>query len=290
MTQHERLAELTLLDRWLRGRAPELPLLLGGQLELLAPLGRGASGMVWKARRCDDGQDIAVKIPLEQEHTVAALSREPRLIRRLGHPHIVRVLRWGMVGGLFVTEMELAEGGTLASRLRRQAGAPLPLPQVRRWITQLSAALEHIHAHGILHADIKPQNMLLDAHDNLKLTDFDASHPIGAVPGSADIQYTWPYAAPEVIAGQRSIASDLYAVGVVLYELLTGRKPYHSLEEVLRGTPVLPCAYNPAIPVELEQLILRAMARNETSRYQSCAELRQELLLLQLGITRGCPS
>lgn len=232
---------------------------------------------------------VAVKVLAEHLAADAAFRRrflrEARLAARLSHPHVVGVFDAGEEDGRPFIVMELVRGETLADVLARRRR--LPADEVTALAVQAAEGLAHAHAHGLVHRDIKPQNLLLREDGTLKIADFGIARPatstermteIGTVLGTA------AYLPPEQAGGDEvGPAADIYALGVVLYEALTGRTPYPAatLGELLQAqqagvvTPVRELA--PETPVRLEDVVMRCLARNPDYRPASAADLAAEL-------------
>jgi serine/threonine protein kinase len=263
---------------------------LNVRYELMEALGHGSFGDVWKARRLDDGAIIALKIPRDQELGEEMLRREPDLMRAFDHPNIVRVYQCRTIGSWFVIEMEYVDGQNLGEMLdgitRKK---PLSYRRILAWTGQILDGLQAIHNAHVVHADIKPQNVLIDARDNAKLVDFGTSRRIEDILVWTRRQGTEAYWAPEVaFDSQRSFVSDIYSVGVMLYEMVTGELPYRSPFELASGRAVpRPREINPNVPPRLEAIILHAMARDPKERYPSCAAMLTDVVSLRVEMDTG---
>jgi len=256
---------------------------LNSKFELLDVLGHGSFGDVWKARRRDDGRIVAIKIPRDQELGEEALRREPDLMRAFDHPNIVHVYGCHTLGSHFVIEMEYVEGHNLAQMLDGvDRNSPFSYRQILQWTQQILEGLRAIHSAQVAHNDIKPQNVLIDRQGNAKLVDFGTSRRIEDVWVWTRRQGTEAYWAPEVaFESRRSFVSDIYSVGVMLYEMVTGELPYRSPLELARGRAILrPREVNSNVPPRLETIILRAMARDPGERYPNCAAMLADVTTL----------
>jgi len=268
---------------------PLLPLLaaphevLGSKFELLEVLGHGSFGDVWKARRITDNAIVALKIPRDQELGEEVLRREPDLMRAFDHPHIVRVYGCHTIGSYFVIEMEYVAGRNLADLLDGvNRDNPLSYRRILSWTQQVLKGLQAIHAAKVVHGDIKPQNVLINAEGDAKLVDFGTSRHLEDIWVWTRRQGTEAYWAPEVaFDGMRSLVSDIYSVGVMLYEMVTGELPYKSPFELAAGRIIKrPREVNANVPPQLEDIILRAMARDPRNRYPTCAAMLTDVTTL----------
>lgn len=252
---------------------------LGDRFELLERLGCGTFSDVWRARRLNDGQLVALKIPRDQELGAEMLRKEPGLLRQLAHENVVRMFGWHVLAGLFVIELELIQGRTLASVLEQERYDQRPvIARMLGWTVQILSGLRHIHANGIAHGDIKPQNILIDSHDVARLIDFGASYSMDDLLASSTGAGTWLYMAPEVAAGQPARNSDLYSVGVVMYRMLAGALPYRTpFEAWIKRRPPRPRELNPQISLALERSILRALAPDPEWRYPSAERMLEDV-------------
>jgi eukaryotic-like serine/threonine-protein kinase len=260
--------------------------LLAARYEIKAILGVGGMGMVYKAIDRELGDVVAVKTlkPDMIQHDPAALDRfrsEIRLARRISHRNVVRTHDIGESGGLYYITMEFVEGKSLkeliVSRGRLPAAAVLPIAK------QLCRALDVAHEAGVIHRDIKPQNMVVEPDGVLKVMDFGIARMAQRTEGHTQagmVVGTPEYMAPEQLLGDDIDArADLYAVGVVLYESLTGRLPHIAdtpislIAKVLDETPTAPRTMSDDIPASLSDIVMRTLAKDRGSRPQSASEL-----------------
>jgi hypothetical protein len=256
---------------------------------LLAEAGRGGMGVVYKAEQASPRRLVALKLltavrPDAAE--LAAFRREAQLIARLEHPHILPVYDFGEVDGIPYLVMRYLEGGSLAHRLHE--GAVPPATAVR-WLRQVADALDFAHREGFVHKDVKPSNVLLDSSGQAYLTDFGIADTLQA-PGQNVPLGSAAYMAPEQARGRQVDArADVYALSVLLFELLTGRKPY--LAESAMGMLVrhmkdpIPSAreLNPAVSPAMDELIWWGMAKEPGDRLATAAEFAT---LLQKAVAR----
>lgn len=276
-------------------RAPKTPFGIGTLIDqryrLDAELGRGGMGIVYRARDIPNNRDVAVKIINVGEQNALAREQflhEAQITAALDHPHIVAVYATGAVDtgartpSPFIA-MELIEGKSL-SELRG-----LTYAQIIDLGQQICQALEYAHTQGLVHRDLKPQNVLVgkDGYRYVaKLVDFGLARQRGApnLPTESGVAGTVYYLAPEVIAGQPAdVAADLYALGVMLYEMVTGRVPFSNFDEQsilaqhLNESVVPPSNTRRDVPPALESIILRLLAKAPTDRFASARQVRLAL-------------
>ncbi len=264
-----------------------------GRYEILKTLGAGGMGVVYRARDRELGEDVAIKLVHAEllhgdETAVQRLKAETRLARRISHRNVVRTHHFGECDGAYYVTMEFVEGMTLRQLMdtRGRLGVPAALAIG----TQLAEALEVAHGQGVIHRDIKPQNLLLDAAGVLKVMDFGiarlAEHTT-VLTQAGMIVGTPAYMAPEQLLGEDVDGrSDLYAAGVVLYECLTGRLPFAAqspislIAKLLRDDPVPPADLNPEIPRPLSALIVQLLAKKPEERAATAGGLSRVLASL----------
>jgi len=262
-----------------------------GRFEILREIGRGAMGQVFLAHDPTIERQVAIKtIALppgtsEQEARETSLRflREAQAAGRLLHPNIVTIFDVGEENGLSFIAMEFIDGETLDRRAR--PGALLPPGDVLGLVVQAAAALDHAHAAGVIHRDIKPANLMRLADGTLKITDFGLAKDPGAHLTQAGVLLGTPsYMSPEQIQGRALDGrSDLFSLGVVLYELLTGVRPFEAdsistiIYRVLYEDPRPPAAHNPALPPEINLVLAKALAKAPDRRYDSGAALVVDL-------------
>jgi serine/threonine-protein kinase len=275
----------------------------GTRYRILRELGRGAMGVVYEAHHVDLGRVVALKVlPRERCHSPeleARFRREARSIARLRHPNLVQLHDSGISSdGRPYYAMELLEGETLEQYLGRERG--MDWREAARCGVELCGALEAAHAAGLVHRDIKPGNVFLTKDNKIKLLDFGvvqvAPEEVEPDPEALSVIGTVEYMAPEQAAGETvDERADLYALGAVLYELVTGRLPHVAptpvalIDRKLRALPETPRERAPGrgIPVALDRAIMRALARFPAQRPKNAAELRTALEAALLSPTRS---
>jgi serine/threonine protein kinase/Tol biopolymer transport system component len=277
-----------------------------GPYEVLAPLGSGGMGEVWKARDTRLERTVAIKVLPERlassEEIKRRFEREARAIARLSHPHICSLYDVGSEGGTEYLVMEYLEGETLADRLARGA---LPLDQALRYGMQIADALEKAHRQGIVHRDLKPGNVML-TRSGVKLLDFGLAHAIApAAPADSlsalatqdkpltaegTIVGTVQYMAPEQLEGKSVDArTDIFAFGAVLYEMATGRKAFSGssqvsiMGEILHKEPPAISTVVAMSPPALDRIVQTCLAKDPDERWQSAGDVGKELAWIGEG-------
>ncbi len=234
-------------------------------------------GVVFKAVREHDGEVCALKIlspAMARDVTsVRRFSHESRAAREVTHPHLVPILDAGEVDGVHYIAARYVDGATLLERIRDDGA--LPIPAVCRWTAEVASGLDALHAHGLIHRDVKPSNVLIDRHDVASLTDFGLSKGRGytALTTGGQVLGTLDYLAPELIRGDpASPASDIYALGCLVYESVTSEPPFgrRSAFEVgvahLEEAPVDPAERRPDVDDGFGWALLQALAKDPKDR------------------------
>jgi WD40 repeat protein/tRNA A-37 threonylcarbamoyl transferase component Bud32 len=258
--------------------------------EILGELGRGGMGVVYKARHTRLNRLVALKMILAGAHAreedLARFSAEAEAVAGLRHPNIVQIYDVGEQGGLPYFSLEFVEGGTLEGRLD---GTPWEAPRAAQLVETLARAIHAAHERGVIHRDLKPANVLLTADGTPKITDFGLAKRLDQDSGqtrTGTIMGTPSYMAPEQAGGRRDALgprTDVYALGAVLYELLTGRPPFKAATpldtvlQVIHREPVPPAQLNAKVPRDLETVCLKCLHKEPERRYASAQELAEDL-------------
>jgi serine/threonine protein kinase len=253
-----------------------------GKYRILSSLGSGGFGAVYLAEDTWIHKKVALKVPHRQNIDFGELLREPRLLASLSHPNIVSVLTAEKQDDTFFIVMEYVPGETLETIIARDGA--LELARALDFTCQICNAVDHAHAQGVIHRDLRPGNVLVTESGVVKVADFGTSRFLEIAAHGTTVIGSPPYMAPEQFQGKAVFASDIYSVGVTMYEMLTGALPYQTpspadLERLVRGELVAPPRLkNSKIPRELNDIIMRAMAPSVSERYQRAGELLDDLL------------
>lgn len=258
--------------------------------EILGVLGRGAMGVVYKARQVKLNRLVALKMLLAGAHAgpsqLARFSTEGEAVARLQHPNIVQIYEVGEHDGLPYFSLEYADGGSLSQKI---AGNPQPPREAAQIVEQLALAMSVAHDRNIIHRDLKPANVLLTMDGLPKITDFGLAKRLeddSSQTKSGTLMGTPSYMPPEQARGSASEMgplADLYSLGAVLYELLTGRPPFRgttiieTLEQVRTQEPVPPTRLQPKCPRDLETITLKCLQKEPHKRYANCEALAADL-------------
>lgn len=259
-----------------------------GEYQLQDVLGRGGMAVVYRARQTTLNRDVAVKIISAQltgqSDFAARFRREADLIAKLEHPHILPIYTYGQQGDFLYLVVRLMEGGSLDQRVQ---GKPLPLVDIDRLVRQIAGALDYAHAQGIVHRDLKPNNILLDKFGNAYLMDFGIAKILTSstqLTGTSTLMGTPAYMAPEQWKmSPIDHRADIYSLGVIAYELLTGQIPFdvptpHQLMYAhLNVETPRPSSLIPGLLSGIDAVILKATAKEPPDRYNSAGELAAAL-------------
>ena len=269
-------------------RATELAVdrVLDQRYRILEPIGAGGSSQVYLAQDTALGREVAIKVLDPQAAADSTLRKlfvkEARALAQLSHPHIVGVFDVGEVDGLPFIVMEYVAGSSLKQRIER-TGA-LSLADAVRLTDGIASGLTFAHSRGIIHADLKPSNILLDLNDKPKICDFGIARTPAEDSDSPQLFATALYVAPERVEGRpASVASDVYGLGLVLYEMLVGKPPFTSsnaavlLRDHVVRPPVPPSHLRPSLPKDVDSVVLKALAKDPSLRYHKATEIGDAL-------------
>jgi serine/threonine-protein kinase len=261
-----------------------------GKYELLAEIGRGGMGVVYKAGQTDLGRSVALKMILASRlasvHDVRRFQREARAAGSLRHPHIVGIHEVGECHGQHYFTMDFIAGEDLAQRLAR---GPIDADAAAGLLLCVARAVDYLHSSGMIHRDLKPSNILIDERQQPFVTDFGLAKFFQSEDERTEtgmIMGTPSYMSPEQAAGRTAEIgpqSDVYSLGAILYEMLTGRPPFSAGDafnirlQVLEQEPPAPSAVNPRVPHELERICLGCLEKNRADRYPSAEALAADL-------------
>lgn len=259
-----------------------------GKYRVLEALGRGGMAQVYRAYHPQLDRYVAIKVLrsdlVEEKEFLARFQREARAIASLRHHNIVQVFDFDVQDEIYYMVMELLEGDTLRARLNkyRVEGKRMPLPEVLRIMKDVLHGLGYAHSQGIIHRDIKPANIMLTSRGEAVVTDFGIAQIVGATTYtvSGALMGTLSYMAPEQgLQGHCDQRSDLYSLGIVFYEMLTGYTPFDAdtplaiLMKHLNDPLPLPRQIDPALPSALEHIVLKVLAKDPEDRYQTTEEM-----------------
>lgn len=263
-----------------------------GKYRIVARLGRGGMAEVYKAYQPGLNRYVAIKVLhghlADDEDFIGRFEREATAVARLRHPNIVQVYDFDVESGLYYMVMEFVEGPTLKAELKERSvkGLIFTLPEAARIFSTLASAIDYAHSRGMVHRDLKPANIMFTAEGQVVLTDFGIARIVGATryTMTGAISGTPAYMSPEQGQGERGDErSDIYSLGVVLYEMVTGRVPFDAdtpfaiiMKHINESLP-LPTTINPDIPEGVERVILKALSKNPDDRYQKAGEMGKAL-------------
>ena len=258
---------------------------------ILELIGRGGMGVVYRATDQKTNSPVAIKfLKLSNEQRIAAFkrfSREIRIAKTLDHANLVRLLAAGSWEGKDFLVMEYVSGETLKDRiLRKKVGDTRSILSI---VIQICDALQAAHDSGVVHRDVKPSNVLLDKKGKVKICDFGLAFTEGKdmtrITRTGDCMGTPEYMAPEQIEGRRvDSRADIYAIGVVMYEVFTGEAPFRGntpmsiVAQHLQRSPVPPSRLNPRLPSHIERAIMKCLEKDPNRRYQAVSEVRRALI------------
>jgi serine/threonine-protein kinase len=253
-----------------------------GKYRILSSLGSGGFGSVYLAEDTWIDKKVALKVPHKQNLDFGELVKEPRLLASMSHPNIVTVLTAEKQNDVFFIVMEYVTGETLEHIIMRDGA--LEVNRALDLTCQICNAVDHAHRAGVLHRDLRPGNMLVADTGLLKVTDFGTSRFLEIAAHGTTVIGSPPYMAPEQFHGRAVFASDVYSVGVTMYQMLTGALPYDTpapadIERLMRGELVsAPRLKNSRIPKGISDIVLKALAPDLKTRYQRASELMEDVL------------
>lgn len=253
-----------------------------GKYRILSPLGSGGFGSVYLAEDTWIDKKVAIKVPHRQNLDFGELVREPRLLASLSHPNIVTVLTAEKQDDVFFIVMEYVPGDTLEAVIEREG--TLDLPKALDYTCQICNAMDHAHKQGIIHRDLRPGNVLVTESGMVKVADFGTSRFLEIAAHGTTVIGSPPYMAPEQFQGKAVFASDIYSLGITMYQMFTGVLPYETpmpqdLEKLMKGelaTP--PKLKNPKLPKAISDIVMKAIAADIPSRYQRASDLLEAVL------------
>src|SRR6476469_8026974 len=253
-----------------------------GKYRIIEPLGSGGFGTVYLAEDTWIGKRVAVKVPHRQGLDFGELLREPRLLASLNHPNIVTVITAEKQDNVFFIVMEYVPGETLENLIANRGA--LDLATTHDYTCQIANAVEHAHKQGVIHRDLRPANVFVTEKGLVKVGDFGTSRFLEIAAHGTTVIGSPPYMAPEQFQGKAVFASDVYSIGVTMYEMLTGALPYNTptpsdLDRLMRGELVTPPRLkNGRIPKAINDIVMKALQVDLSSRYQRAGELLRDVV------------
>jgi len=271
---------------------------IGNRYEILALIGGGGMSLVYQAKDIYLNRIVAVKVLREQftsdNEFVRRFRREAQAVASLSHPNIVNIYDVGQDKDIHYLVMEYIKGKTLKELITERA--PLPLNEVIDIVKQICDALEHAHENSIVHRDIKPHNIIITRGGRVKVTDFGIARAVSTatVTHTRGIIGSVHYFSPEQAKGEiTDEKSDIYSLGIVLYEMVTGKLPFEGESPIsvalmhIQNKPVPPSVHNPGLTENIEKIILKAISKNPSDRYENVATIRLDLRVALLGKVTG---
>jgi len=261
-----------------------------GKYKIFSTLGSGGFGTVYLAEDTWIDKKVALKVPHKQNLDFGELLREPRLLATLNHPNIVAILTAEKQENVFFIVMEFVPGETLETIVSRSGALDLSL--ALDYTCQICNAVDHAHRHTVLHRDLRPSNMIVTDNGLLKVADFGTSRFLEIAAHGTTVIGSPPYMAPEQFGGKAVFASDLYSLGVSMFQMLTGELPYDTpaptdIARLRRGELLIaPRSRNPKIPKAVNDIVLKAMSPDIAGRYQRASELLDDVIAFRQSTTR----
>jgi eukaryotic-like serine/threonine-protein kinase len=262
-----------------------------GKYKILSTIGSGGFGTVYLAEDTWIDKKVALKVPHRQGVDFGELLREPRLLASLNHPNIVTILTAEKQENVFFIVMEFVPGETLEAIVTRDGA--LDVSRALDYTCQICNAIDHAHRQNVLHRDLRPSNVLVDERGLVKVADFGTSRFLEIAAHGTTVIGSPPYMAPEQFHGKAVFASDVYSLGVTMYQMLTGDLPYESpspadLDRLMRGELLTPPRLrNPKIPKAINDIVMKAMAPDIPARYQRASELLDDVLAARAPVARS---
>jgi eukaryotic-like serine/threonine-protein kinase len=259
-----------------------------GKYKILSTIGSGGFGTVYLAEDTWIDKKVALKVPHKQGVDFGELLKEPRLLATLNHPNIVTILTAERQENVFFIVMEFVPGETLESIVERDGA--LDLNRALDYTCQICNAIDHAHRQGVLHRDLRPSNVLVTENGVLKVADFGTSRFLEIMAHGTTVIGSPPYMAPEQFLGKAVFASDIYSLGVTMYQMVTGVMPYETptpadVDRLLRGELLTPPRLkNPRLPKAINDIVMKAMAPDIHVRYQRAGDVLDDVLAAR---TRG---
>ena len=261
-----------------------------GKYRILEPLGSGGFGTVYLAEDTWIDKRVALKVPHRQTLDFGELLREPRLLASLNHPNVVTVVTAEKQEGVFFIVMEYVPGETLETIILRRGA--LDLNEALDYTCQIANAVDHAHKQNVIHRDLRPANVFVTERGLLKVGDFGTSRFLELAAHGTTVIGSPPYMAPEQFEGRAVFASDLYSLGVTMYQMLTGNLPYDiptpgDLDKLRTGELVSSARLkNPAIPPAIDEIVMRALRAEVSERYQQAEEILTDILAARRELVR----
>ena len=253
-----------------------------GKYKIIAPLGSGGFGTVYLAQDTWIDKKVAIKVPHRQGLDFGELLREPRLLASVSHPNIVAITTAEKQDNVFFIVMEYVQGETLENIIATRGA--LDLNRALDFTCQICNAVDHAHRQGVIHRDLRPANVLVTDNDMVKVADFGTSRFLEIAAHGTTVIGSPPYMAPEQFHGKAVFASDIYSLGVTMYQMLTGVLPYETpapadLDKLMSGELVSPPRLrNPSIPKAISDIVMHAMAPEVAARYQRAPDLMRAVI------------